>query len=226
MKTKTTDPATDLRGKIAEADEKRLKLMAERDEIAFSAVVEREPKAIKRVAEISTELGRLADEVSTLTAALNEAGRRDAAAAAEKRDAEECGKAEKALALLDEFVKEGAELEAAADALVEKFNALCKKSRQLTALGYAPATPTLVDVNMATALKSKLMSTGLQIEHIAPGARRTFGGVIASWSDNVRARATARLASKSKTTVAQHVLAAEPGTFALNAGSASLAKAG
>jgi hypothetical protein len=224
MTKKTADPTTDLRSKIAEADERRLKLMGERDETAFVAVVEREPKAIKRVEAINTELARLADEKATFIAALSEAGRRNAAAAAEKRDAEERGKAEKVLALLDEFAKDGAELEAAADALVEKFNALCRKSRELTALGYAPATPALVDVNMATALKSKLMSTGLQIEHIAPGARRTFGGVIASWSDSIRARATARL--KSKTTVVQHAIAAAPGAFAIDAGSATLTKAG
>ena len=191
--TKKTDPASDLRSRIVDIDAKRLMLMGERDQLSYDAIVGRNSAAAKRVAEIGTELGRLADETAVLNAALTEAGRRDAAAAAEKRDVEERGNAEKALALLDEFAKDGAELEEAANAVIEKFNDLSKKSRELTALGYAPATPALVDSNMKLALKTKLMGTGLIVEHLAPHMRRTFTSVIQSWTDHVRARATARL---------------------------------
>jgi hypothetical protein len=192
--TKTkTDPATDLRAKIADLDTKRLMLMGERDQLSYDAVVERNGAAAKRVAELNTELSRLADDKATLNAALAEAGRREAAAAAEKRDTEERDNAEKALALLDEFAKNGAELEQAANAVIAKFNALSKKSRELTALGYAPATLALVDSNMKLALKTKLMGTGLIIEHLAPHMRRTFISVIESWTSHVRARAMARL---------------------------------
>jgi hypothetical protein len=190
---KKTDPATDLRGRIADLDTKRLTLMAERDELSYSAVVERNSVAAKRVAEINSELSRLADEVATLRSALTEAGRRAAAAKAAGHDGKERDNAEKALALLDEFAKDGAELEEAANAVIEKFNDLSKKSRELTALGYAPATPALVDSNMKLALKTKLMGTGLIVEHLAPHMRRTFTSVIQSWTDHVRARATARL---------------------------------
>jgi hypothetical protein len=114
--TKKTDPASDLRSRIVDIDAKRLMLMGERDQLSYDAIVGRNSAAAKRVAEIGTELGRLADETAVLNAALTEAGRRDAAAAAEKRDVEERGNAEKALALLDEFAKDGAELEEAVPA--------------------------------------------------------------------------------------------------------------
>jgi hypothetical protein len=189
----TTTTAKDLRDRIIAIEGHVLELEGERSELSYAAMFERDAKAAKRVGEINTELARLASETTVLNAALTEAGRRDAAAAATKRDAEERGNAEKALALLDEFARDGADLEEAANAVIAKFNALTKKSRELTALGYAPATPALVDSNMKLALKTKLMGTGLIIEHLAPHMRRNFVDVIAGWASHVRARATARL---------------------------------
>jgi hypothetical protein len=226
MLTKTkTDATTDLRGKIADLDTKRLTLMGERDELSYSAVVERNSVATKRIAEISAELSQLADEKATLTAALSEAGRRDAAARAAERDGKERDDAEKALALLETFAQRGAALDRKFDELIAEYTALSDEFRQLDKLKYAPTTYPLVRITMRTAMLTKLMGTDLKVEHLAPGERKTFGGAIEGWASSVRNRANARL-SKSKTNVGQRVISADPGAFRIDARPAALTKVG
>src|SRR5271166_4467938 len=133
-----TTTTNDLRDRIIAIEGHVLEIEGERSELSYAAMFEGCARSAKRVAEINTELARLANETAVLHAAIAEAGKRDAVAAATKRDAEERANAEKALALLDDFARDGAKLEDAANALVEKFNSLCLKSRQLTALGYPP----------------------------------------------------------------------------------------
>jgi hypothetical protein len=192
--TNTTCASTaELRSKLAEAQTRQQILSATRAEYAFGAVVEKDKASIKKVDEITEELNRVANEIAVLTAALAESGRRDEAAAAAKRDSDECGNAEKALALLDSFEKRGAALDAAFDTAISEYNALVDEFRRLDALGFAPTTYNLVNSNMRLALKSKVMNTGLVVEHLRSHLRRNFVDVISGWSNHVRARATARL---------------------------------
>jgi hypothetical protein len=222
-KTKTNDPATDLRDQINDRDSKRLMLMAERDELSYAAVVERNAAAAKRVAELNAELARLADETATLKAALVTVGKRAQAAAAAERDGKERDDAEKALELLDSFAKRGAALDDAFDKMIAEYMALCGEFRELEKLKFAPTTYPLVRVTMRTALLTKLMGTDLKVEHLAPRERKDFVGAIEGWAASVRNRANARLKSMS---VAQHVIAAEPGSFKIDARPASMTKAG
>lgn len=197
--TTTNTTIADLKGRIAAIEGREIELTAERDELAYAAHIERNGKAVKRLAEIGTELQHLADETASLNAAIAEAGRRAAAADTADRDAAEREKAEKALVLLDSFAKRGAALDAKFDEAIAEFNAMSKEFRELEALGYPPTTFALVASNMKLALKTKLMNTGLIVEHLAPHMRRNFLTALEGWTAHTRGRATARLNQKAAT---------------------------
>jgi hypothetical protein len=188
-----TTTTSDLRGRIDAAENHQLEVAAERDQIAFAALVERNPAAVKKLAALNAELARASTELASLNAAFAEAGRRSAVAEACRRDAEERDDATKALELLDSFEKRGAALDEKFNEAIAEFSLLSEDFRQLERLGFAPTTYALVHSNMRLALKSRLMGTGLAVEHLAPHHRRNFIDVIEGWASHVRARATARL---------------------------------
>jgi hypothetical protein len=184
---------SDLRVRVGTIEGRQIELKAERDELSFSAAVEKNAKSAKRIAEIDTELSHLSSEVTTLQVAIVESGKRAAAAQAAARDGEERADAQKALELLDSFARRGIEMDKKFDEAVAEFNALCAEFRQLEKLGYPPTTFNLVISNMKLALKTKIMGTGLIVEHVAPHLRRDFLSAVAGWTASVRNRATARL---------------------------------
>jgi hypothetical protein len=187
----------DLRAQVDAIEGRKIELEAERSELSYSAVVEKNATATKRIAAIATELAGLDNIRATLSAALAETSRRAAAADTAARDAAERDKAEKALALLDSFSKRGAAMDAKFDEAVAEFNAMLKEFRELDALGYPPTTYNLVASNMRLALKTKLMQTGLIIEHLAPNMRRNFLTALEGWVAHTRARATAALEAQA-----------------------------
>jgi hypothetical protein len=193
----TDTTVADLRAKIDALEGTQIELIAERDEISFAAVVERNKKAAGRVAEINAALLVMQSEEATLKAALAEAQRRALAADAAERDATKREKAQKAIALLESFSKRGAALDAKFDEAIAEFNAMSAEFRQLDALGYAPTTHALVASNMKLALKTKVMSTGMHVEHLAPHMRRNFITVVDGWVSHVKARADALLNTKT-----------------------------
>jgi hypothetical protein len=190
--------AVELHGRIDAAQTRQLELEAERSEIAYAAHVERNAAAAKRLTEIGTEFGQLSSEIASLTAALTEVGKRAAAAEATKRDGTERDNATKALALLDSFAKRGKALDEAFDTAITEYNSLCDEFRQLDRLGYAPTTFALVNSNMRLALKTKVMGTGLVVEHLQTHLRRDFISVIEGWASHVKARAMARINRNTK----------------------------
>jgi hypothetical protein len=188
-----TTTAKDLRDRIIAIEGHILELEGERSELSYAAMFERDAKAAKRVGEINTELARLGNETVVLNAALDEAGRRDAAAKAAERDGQERDNATKALALLDTFAQRGAALDEWFDKMIAEYTALCSEFRELEKLGFSPTTYRMVAITMRTAMLTKLMGTDLKIQHLAPGDRKTFQGAIESWSAAARARAETEL---------------------------------
>ena len=100
-------------------------------------------------------------------------------------------KAERALALLDDFTKRGAELDEALGSFLAKYAALTADFHKLDALGYAPTTYGLVKTNMSAAVTTALMFSEMRQGFLAPHERRNFVDVIAGWGRNVRMRAKA-----------------------------------
>jgi hypothetical protein len=196
METMTTDTARavlhDLETKLASARTRHDETQAEAQSIAFAAHTG-DADARKRLDRLNADAGKRGAEVLSLEAAIVEARSRVALALAAEGDRAERDRAEKALGLLDDFAARGARLDAALAGFVAEYEALTADFYKLDALGFAPATHALIEMNLRRATATRLMFTGLRQSFPAPNERRDFVTVIAGWAQHVRARATARL---------------------------------
>jgi hypothetical protein len=186
----------DLEQKLADARARHDETQSEAKEIAFAAHTG-EADAKKRLDRLHADAAKISSEVLSLEAAIVESRRRVNEALAAESDDVARAKAERALALLDDFTKRGAELDAALGAFLEKYAALTADFHKLDALGYAPTTYALVKSNMSAAVTTALMFTEMRQGFLAPHQRRNFVDVIAGWGRNVRMRAEARLKAKT-----------------------------
>ena len=198
--TTTTDDArkvlADLEAKLADAKSRQDQVESELKEIAFAAHTG-EADARKRLERLHADTAKISAEVLSLEAAVVEAKRRVREAEAAESDDVARAKAERALALLEDFTKRGAELDEALGAFLGKYAALTADFHKLDALGYAPTTFALVKSNMQAAAATALQFTELRQAFLAPNERRNFVTVIEGWGRNVRMRATARLNAKT-----------------------------
>jgi chromosome segregation ATPase len=185
----------DLEQKLADARARHDETQSEAKEIAFAAHTG-DDAAKKRLDRLHGDAAKISSEVLSLEAAIIEARRRVAEALAAESDDVARDKAERALALLEEFGKRGAELDEALGAFLDQYEKLKSDVRQLEALGYSPSTYALIAKNMQSAVATKLQFTELRQAFLAPHERRQFVDVIEGWGRSVRMRATARLNSK------------------------------
>jgi hypothetical protein len=151
----------------------------------------------KKLDKLDQEAAKLAADITSLSAAIVVARRHVAEALAAETDDVARDKAERALALLDDFTKRGAKLDAALAAFLNEYAALSSDFHKLDALGFAPTTYALVKSNMSAAVTTALQFTEMRQGFLAPHERRNFVTVIEGWGRNVRMRATARLNSKA-----------------------------
>ena len=186
----------DLETKLADAKSRHDEAQSEATEIAFAACTG-EADAKRRLDRLHSDIAKISAEVFSLGAAIIEARRRVREAEASEADDVARAKAERALALLEEFGKRGAELDEALTAFLAKWEALKSDVRQLEALGYSPSTPPLTAKNMQSAVATKLQFTELRQAFLAPHERRNFVDVIEGWGRSVRMRAEARLKAKT-----------------------------
>ena len=114
--TTTTDDArkvlADLEAKLADAKSRQDQVESKSKEIAFAAHTG-EADARKRLERLHADTAKISAEVLSLEAAVVEAKRRVREAEAAKSDDVARAKAERALALLEDFTKRGAELDEA-----------------------------------------------------------------------------------------------------------------
>jgi hypothetical protein len=179
-------------GKLSDARARHAETQAKALALAYPAHTGDE-NARKKLDGLDAKVAQVAAEITWLEAAIIEARRRvDQAMAAEVDEAER-RKAQDALALLDSFSKRGAQLEAGLAAFVAEYVALTREFHALDRLGYPPATLSLVQINMALAIGTKLQATNLHQRFLAPNERRDFISVIEGWARHIRGRAEARL---------------------------------
>jgi hypothetical protein len=150
-------------------------------------------EAAERLNRLKSDETMWTQEIASLEAAVATAKKHVTHANAAETDAAERVNATKALGLLDDFAKRGAELDARLQGFIDEYGDLCSDFRKLEALGFAPATLPLIHSNMKRAVATKLMFSDLQSEFLAPHDRRDFVSVIEGWASNVRGRITARL---------------------------------
>lgn len=186
------DTLQNLRTKLDEAQSQADEIRAAIKEIAFEAH-SGDAVARKQLDKLIADEGKQLPEIRSIEEAITVAQRRVAEARAAETDADAKGRAEKTLVLIDSFEKRGAALDKKFAAAIAEYVDLSNDFRQLDALGYAPTTWALVKINMRAAVATKLQFTDLRQDFLAPKERRDFIAVIAGWSQNVRAKATARL---------------------------------
>jgi hypothetical protein len=192
----TTDDAKavlqDLETKLAGARQRHDETLSEAQSIAFAAHTG-DVEARKKLDKLNADAGKHGAEILSLEAAIIEARRRVREAEAAVADEAEDARARQALDRVDTLAAHGKALDEALEALKERYAEFSADYRRLGLLGYGAPSWALVAVNCRTALLTGLMGGDLQIEHIAPGARKTYRAVVEGWAANVRARATARL---------------------------------
>jgi hypothetical protein len=132
-------------------------------------------------------------EIVSLEVAVAEARRRAAAADKTAADEAEADRARQALEMVDTLAAHGKALDEALEGLKARYAAFAADYQRLGQLGYSAPSWALVATNCRTALLTGLMGGDLQIDHLAPGARKTYRAVVEGWAANVRSRATARL---------------------------------
>lgn len=177
--------ADDLRNQIVALEGHQLELVAERDELSFAALVDRNPVAIKKLAAVNGELANVQAQTASLAAALREASKREIAAQAEA-NAER--RREDARLAADILV----EVEALADTLTAEMQSLRTnaiaieaKLSEIRRLGVAAPSSEAVRVNLGRALKTALMGSSLQLEHLAPNQRITVADIVGPWSRSI-----------------------------------------
>jgi hypothetical protein len=173
-------------------DQRAADLAAERERISFSAFRGDLP-AKRRLSQIHNEVAKQTSEVASIDAAILEAIRRVADAEADQHAAQEADRAREALSLLSDFREHGARLDDAVKALIGSYEHFKSCARSLRALGASPVSEQLQRVAMRRALIAGLISTDMQVEHLAPNERHSFSELCAAWASSIEGWAARRL---------------------------------
>jgi hypothetical protein len=185
--TTATITANDLRGQIAEIEEKQIKLTAERAEIAFAAVVEKDKKSATRVAEINEELTRLTNEAATIAAALKTALAREREADASEQARRKRADLEQAGAMLTEVEQLALQIDAAMKALHEATTAFERAWAKIRALSGAGPHKTAITVHLGRTFRVGLRGLpGIVADMVPPNERHTAADLNTGWSQQVR----------------------------------------
>jgi hypothetical protein len=185
----------ELAAKLAASKDRLAKLKSQKDDLAY-ATFTGDPDAAKSSAYLAKEIAATQETIDGLTAACDTAALHVAAAEAAERDADERNKASQALALIEDFKRRGAKLDAAFASALAEYAALERDRRALDLLGFPPTTPALCQLHMKLAATTALQSIGLQVDrYLSPGQRRNFATAIEGWASGVERRAQARLAA-------------------------------
>ena len=176
-----TNVMDELRSKLGGAEGRRVELESELAEIGFAAHVEGDAKSVKRLKEISSELANVDVEVKSLTAALAENARREAAAEDADRAKRRRADAEKAKTMLGELEQLGQEFDAGALATIKAATAIRAKVSELRQLTGAGPSVDSVQMNLKRALATATMGSPLHTVHLAPADRVTISQVIGPW---------------------------------------------
>lgn len=176
-----TNVMDELRSKLGGAEGRRVELESELAEIGFAAHVEGDAKSVKRLKEISSELANVDVEVKSLTAALAENARREAAAEDADRAKRRRADAEKAKTMLGELEQLGQEFDAGALATIKAATAIRAKVSELRQLTGAGPSVNSVQMNLKRALATATMGSPLHTVHLAPADRVTISQVIGPW---------------------------------------------
>jgi hypothetical protein len=182
----------DLEAKLAAAKKLRDDTEAALLSISFAAH-SGDAAAHKKLETLNAKAASIALEIRSLEAAVAEATKRVGHAVAVEADAAERENARTALALLADFESRGERLDHAMSKVLGEYDELIRDFNALEKLGFAPITKALIDVNMKTAIQTKLMTVRLQSEFLPPHACHTFTEVIGGWASSVRGRIEARL---------------------------------
>ena len=178
----------DLRAKLGAAEGRRIEIESELAELGFAAHVEADPKSIKRLKEISSELAQIDTELKSLTAALAENARREAAAEAvalakrRKADAEKAGaviaEAERLAELMDTTMRN-------LQKHAVDFQEAMADIRRLSGAGPQHDG---VRALLSRAVKAGLMSLPQYQDVLQPDERRSVAEITAAWATQVRNR--------------------------------------
>jgi chromosome segregation ATPase len=191
-----TDIATDLRNQIAALEGHQIELVAERDELSYSALVDRKPDAIKRLTAVNGELANITAQTASLTAALREAGKREAAAMEEARTERRAQDARQAADILIDVQALADKLTSAMQSLRDDAIAIEGKLGEIRRLGvYAPSVEAIRS-RLRRTLTTALMGSALQTGHLAPSERIDVAGAVGEWSRSITASIDAATGEK------------------------------
>jgi hypothetical protein len=178
--------ASDLRAQLVDIEGRQVELLAERDEISYSAVVARDKEAIERLAALNAELGNLKNQSASLEAALREATKREIAAAEAERNAKRKQNAAAAAEILLHVEETAAQITKDMAGLRSRSIELQRQFADIRALIGVGATDQQLRVFLTRCVKTALMGTSAQIEHLAPNERTDVNAVIAPWATSIR----------------------------------------
>ena len=194
-KTSVTD---DIRAQLSSLNGHKAELLSERDELSYLALIDKEPKAIARLAALNEEIRNLIIQIETNEAALKEATKRENAAAeaerAEKRRANVAAAAEVLLRAEDT----AALLTKAMDDMRSHSLELQRQFAEIRGLIGVGATDQQVHVFLTRCVKTALMGTPAQIEHLAPNERTDVNAVVAPWAASIRNFMNTAVGEKAK----------------------------
>jgi predicted RNase H-like nuclease (RuvC/YqgF family) len=188
----------DLRAQLVDIEGRQAELIAERDEHSFAAVVERQPAAIKKLEALNSELDNLKHKTASLQAALREATKREVAAA----EAERAGKRRaNAAAAAETLMRAENTAELLTKALADVRSHSLELQRQfaeIRGLIGVGATDQQLHVFLTRCVKTALMGTPAQIEHLAPNERTDVNAVVAPWAASIRNFINTAVGQKAK----------------------------
>jgi hypothetical protein len=184
--TKKTSITDNLRAQLVDIEGRQTELIAERDEYSFAAVVERQPAAIKKLEAVNSELDALKHKTASLEAALREAVKRETAAAEAERDAKRRANVAAAAEVLLRAEDTAALLTKAMDDMRSHSLELQRQFAEIRGLIGVGATDQQVHVFLTRCVKTALMGTPAQIEHLAPNERTDVNAVVAPWATSIR----------------------------------------
>ncbi len=178
---------TSLRTQLDEARAALAQLDARRQELAFEAHANG-GEAKKELDKLNKTRATHVAEIETLEIAILEASRhiQEAEHAANVAALSTC--AERALQIGSENVEHARKIDEALATIVEHSNASVAGLRELNALGCGYPNEHQFHSLGTRSLKSGLMSSPLQLEHLPPSERHSFTEFVTGWADGTIAR--------------------------------------
>jgi hypothetical protein len=178
----THETIAGLRKQIADAETREQFLFTEREAISFDAVVEHQKPAIRRLEEINSELSALRDSNATLNAALKEARKREAAAAAAKSVEAERERAEKAAPIATRLAERGSIIDAAIKTYRDNRAGIQSDIDELIRLGVPVPSRDLVRVNLHRAHDAALTGIDKTARPVPPLQRHSYSSLLQGWA--------------------------------------------